>query len=1009
MRKFYSIVLMAAALLIGTNAWAGQTRTAANDAQLQAAWAAAQNGDVIQLTNDITLTKPLWLGTVKMNDDAKSITLNLGGKTLTADKGTVPFMFIITHGELNVENGNIIHSGTGKISSSYVMFHVCGSTYKNVDPKTATSGYFTHLNIANNVKLTAHSNAIAIDRMDSWINKTGNVLPIATYGVTTPASLPYNANVYRTDRGVANGVRVDVYGTIHANKYGIKANGNMGSPATSATAGQAAKYWADPEQTIQYVIAESDVNYAPFIYVHSSAEIKTLNQSSSEAIATYSGGYSRWLIEGYCEGSTGVYVKSGEVTLDDAVIKSNFSGDYVPAVNDRTSGVDAGGSGIVVESATAYAGNIDVTVQGDTKVTGTTGYAIDEAVTAVAGVTKVDGVTITGGTFETGENGQGAIKISEPTADANAEEGSRTEITIAGGQAEGSITLGDPDQHHELDEVVKPAEGETSVHVTYVDNGKGGTTMVISQGEAPQGYASIAAAQAANEKSVKLTASDAISGDVVLDELEINQADPVTLTISKSLTVGRVVLGSKAQIIVEAGAKFIVTGEQGIVAPVAENIVLNSTPTAQAIFLFHPGVTSNRHPNATVRMLAEGIGRDENNDYFWHRFTTPLYNNITSWEKEGSLSGTTYPTYIYRWDYENEDWANSTVADMKPMTGYSLTLASEYIDGAAADGKLNVKQNVTYIFKGELVGNVNEPVSFQSEGFNFFGNSYTANMSVKNFIAGIADSHIDGTVYLWCNDDDVDEYQSYVGISAYQINQGRGEAWQKEISPMQTFILKLRGADAASETVNYGNAVWGNPSYSSFTAAQAPRRKVESTVVENAYMQICVKAANGKGDKVDFAETNNNSDAFESGYDVAKYMNTNTVNLYSTIDGEDYSSVVTNQIEGKTLSLKTNSEFVYTLTFKNVEGNEYALLDKANNQVVAIEEGASYEFNAQPNSTVEGRFEIVGRQNMPTAIDNTEAVKSVKGVYTITGQYVGEDINVLPAGVYVVNGVKIVK
>ena len=74
-----------------------------------------------------------------------------------------------------------------------------------------------------------------------------------------------------------------------------------------------------------------------------------------------------------------------------------------------------------------------------------------------------------------------------------------------------------------------------------------------------------------------------------------------------------------------------------------------------------------------------------------------------------------------------------------------------------------------------------------------------------------------------------------------------------------------------------------------------------------------------------------------------------------------------------------------------------------------MEEGASYEFAAQPNSIIEGRFEIVGRNNAPTAIENTEVKANVKGIYTITGQYVGEDFKALPAGVYVVNGVKIVK
>jgi len=112
---------------------------------------------------------------------------------------------------------------------------------------------------------------------------------------------------------------------------------------------------------------------------------------------------------------------------------------------------------------------------------------------------------------------------------------------------------------------------------------------------------------------------------------------------------------------------------------------------------------------------------------------------------------------------------------------------------------------------------------------------------------------------------------------------------------------------------------------------------------------------------------------------------------------------------GKTINIQTTSDINYTMTFKNLSGNEYAIRDNATGKVINMEEGASYEFSAQPNSTVEGRFEIVNVNKAPTAIENTEVKANVKGIYTLMGQYVGEDFNTLPAGVYVVDGVKIVK
>ena len=87
------------------------------------------------------------------------------------------------------------------------------------------------------------------------------------------------------------------------------------------------------------------------------------------------------------------------------------------------------------------------------------------------------------------------------------------------------------------------------------------------------------------------------------------------------------------------------------------------------------------------------------------------------------------------------------------------------------------------------------------------------------------------------------------------------------------------------------------------------------------------------------------------------------------------------------------------------------MVDHETGAQVAMVEGNTYEFTAAANSANDYRFEIVGAAKLPTAIENTEAVKSAKGVYTITGQYVGEMNvwNTLPAGIYVVNGEKRVK
>jgi hypothetical protein len=268
------------------------------------------------------------------------------------------------------------------------------------------------------------------------------------------------------------------------------------------------------------------------------------------------------------------------------------------------------------------------------------------------------------------------------------------------------------------------------------------------------------------------------------------------------------------------------------------------------------------------------------------------------------------------------------------------------------------------------------------------------------------DEKIQGTVWVWT------PQQTYVAVPLNDLRQNPDEyeEYQKEIAPMQTFILKQTSetGDNASTEINYASAIWGNPRYSSIPGTPAPVRR-EASASDHTSMRIVITAANGQSDAVRFLEAEKYSDTFEDGYDASKYMNVGTINAYISQNGEDLSVVATDNIEGKKISLKTNDEIAYTLSFKNVKGEPYAIRDEVTGSVIAIEEGQTYEFAAPPNSVAATRFSIVGVHKLPTSVETTEVKSNVKGIYTILGQYVGEDFRALPAGMYIVDGVKIVK
>ena len=1017
MKKIYSYVLMAAMLLIGTSAWADNF-SGTTGAQLQTAINEAATGTTLVLQNDVTLDGPVWLGTADLADDAKTIILDLNGHDVKmTGTGGACYMFILTHGELLVRNGSATTSNitlSGSSNGSTQIFSVYGSYRSsrwNTDGNalvadsinTRVNGYISHLEIGERIKITAGANCLGAGLVIDCL--TGSNIA-ATTAKNNGKTLKYFTDLYSSSYGYAYGARIDLYGDVEIigisssnNKaYGIKVNGTVRSPQEELAIRTTKMNGVDNNYLINYVANRDnagnghckDTIDAPYVYVHNTAKIVT-NNGSTRSAAIYASGFAKWMIEGHCEGNIGISASSGIVNLNNAEITSTAT-TYNPPTGGN--GVSGSGSGIIINSRTGYSGDIDVTISGNTTVSAEAGYGIEEAVTTKDGETKVDAVTITGGTISGGD--AGTILVTEETADNEL-----TNISITGVTIEVDEDADEPVQigSQSLDEFLttQSEQSEDKTHITYVENADGSTTMVISAGEAPDGQESvIAAAEDASINWKHLDASvtamsETLASNMTLTELEINQNYAQTLTIpdGKTLTVGRVVLGPNAKIVVAAGAEFIVDGTQGISTSSDNCIVVENTETKQGTFLINPAVTSNTQPRATVNMNVKYAGK-EGDDYHWHRFAMPVKKLASAWGKTPN-----YGTYLYGWDYAANDWAavagGSTKMD--PWQGYTLTYNEAY----------NEAEIVVYTFKGQLLGNVDAALNFQKEGFNFFGNSYTGYMDALTLVEGLVGSKVRGTIYMWNEAE-----QNYSAVTLNRLRKGGAyvEDYEKEVASMQTFILQLAGADAASEEVDYSSAVWGNPRYG-LVPTPAPVRFAENN--DEAFLKIVVTAENGKSDNVIFTKNSNLSDAYDDGYDAVKYMNANRMNMYSTVDGQDYASVASDNLIGKKLSINTSNDVNYTMSFMVVDGENYAIKDNLTNKVTPIAEGNIYTFAAQPNSKIDGRFEIVGLETITTAIDNTEVNNEVRGIYTLLGQYVGEDFNALPAGVYIVNGVKVVK
>ena len=473
-----------------------------------------------------------------------------------------------------------------------------------------------------------------------------------------------------------------------------------------------------------------------------------------------------------------------------------------------------------------------------------------------------------------------------------------------------------------------------------------------------------------------------------------------TLVINNGLDVQ-----GDSKVEVQAGSTVII-GEGGINTENNENIVIEADENGSASLLLNPDITVNQNPALTVKMETN-VGKFNLGgfDYWvWHRFAMPMKAGAT-WTNE-DVNGDPVATYFQGWNYGADDWATIAPTSMQPFYGYILTHDLAYVGTPGTPSGVGAK--VTYIFKGNLVGNEDLDLAFSAMGWNFFGNSYTAYIETKTLLAGVLDDpNVGGTVYVWNA-----TTQTYQGFSMDEFRNNtltEEDAWAKEIAPMHTFILQKRAAGTPEVSVNYRSAIWGNPRYASMRGeTPAPARFEESTNTARVFINVI--GANGQSDRVKMMEDAVYTDAYDDGGDATKYMNQNHLNVYASMD-EDYGTVATNNLAGKMLSLQTSNDINYTMTFDHLFGTTYAIKDMQTNVVTPMTDGNTYTFAAQPNSTIEGRFVIVPMQNMPTDVETVETTTAVKGIYTIMGQYVGEtsDWETLPKGVYVVDGVKIIK
>ena len=398
MKKLYSLVLMATALLIGTNVWA------TTQADIQDVF---NNGGNITLTSDVVVTSPLQMY-AKKAETGKTVNLNLGGFTISnhADLGQKALIELykgtlnITNGQIattanceaikvfgayeDVANWSILNVGAGvTVSSTYsgtatlkanaisiLEFKASSCTYikkeyagqelsdeygfNSVDPNDYKVTYYVYKDTEGQARKSATVSAgnALVDNGTIDYSSTFYKAGTTVYSLKDSKGRGPYEYVKLSSEAAAFGANVNILegALVHGDKYGIKINGTI----------------------------KADGINVPKVHIANGAEVKA-DANAPEATAVYSSGNGVFVIEGNVHGSTGVYVKGGSVTVEEgATIKSDNTAGAGISTTGKSSGIDAGGNAIAIEgnNAAYTSEGISVQINGGEIIAGKEGYAV---------------------------------------------------------------------------------------------------------------------------------------------------------------------------------------------------------------------------------------------------------------------------------------------------------------------------------------------------------------------------------------------------------------------------------------------------------------------------------------------------------------------------------------------------------------------------------------------------------------------------------------------------------
>ena len=431
-------------------------------------------------------------------------------------------------------------------------------------------------------------------------------------------------------------------------------------------------------------------------------------------------------------------------------------------------------------------------------------------------------------------------------------------------------------------------------------------------------------------------------------------------------------------------------GIDGIKVNMVENLALRAgtegANKGQTGFLrIHPE-SAEPMPEATVELYSIGYydkyadEADENNVAAWQYVGTPV-------DFKGVLAKTVFTrSWIYSYDESSDSWVNNrSKLVMQPFVGYSTTQYD------SEDGKL-----LTY--QGKLIDSGEDHTInlayTASNGYNVIANSFAAPIDITQMRSSDFVNVTDPTIYLfhtgthkqaednWGTEgSNAGQFISIaIGTADEMATRFADDDIPTTIAPMQGFGIYASGA-GGQVNFDYDRLVWSAnyAEHPNKPLRVAQRQEVETNASMGAdeitgALKITI-SAEGRSDKCYLLESENYESSFEAGYDATKKMS-GRFNIFTIAEEKQLAVNATNSIDGTRIGVRTGEEMTYTMKFSHMDSETPLVLwDKEARFKMLISEETEYTFNAEPNSEITERFQIIAA-DIPAVTTGVEDIES---------------------------------